>query len=46
MPTSVDRTKAMAPSSIVAGRYRFRSSLTGVCVVNDVPKSPRVEIST
>ena len=36
--------KAIAPSSMVAGRYRFRSSLTGRLVVNDVPKSPRIEI--
>ena len=46
IPISVDMTKAMAPSSMVAGRYRFRSSLTGRLVVNDVPKSPRARFRT
>jgi hypothetical protein len=40
IPISVDMTKAIAPSSMVAGRYLFRSSLTARRVVNEVPKSP------
>ncbi len=40
MPIRVDITKATAPSSMVAGKYRFKSSTTGRLVVNDVPRSP------
>ena len=44
-PTSVDMTKAMAPSSIVAGRNRFRSSLTGRLRRERRPKVASGEIS-
>ena len=46
IPINVDMTKAMAPSSTVAGKYRLRSSLTGRLVVNEVPKSPRARFRT